>query len=80
LLEADGVAVRIFDVHLAGAPGLVHGTGVDRDAAGPELPVRSVYIVGMEEGDVAGGAVAGEGREVELDAVALEADVAGVGS
>jgi hypothetical protein len=42
LKKADAVAIRILHVHLAGAPGLVNGTGVDRHAFCKHLRVKRI--------------------------------------
>lgn len=73
--EAEGVLVGIAEVHLAVAPGLVVGLKLEGDAVGGELGMERIDIAHVEGGDSASDAIAGEGGEVERDAIALETEI-----
>jgi hypothetical protein len=76
--ETQAVPIGVFDVHLAATPCLIDWRDNDGDMPGSELPMELIDIVDHEIGDASGNAVAIEGRKMDPDAVARDAQVARV--
>jgi hypothetical protein len=79
LLKSQTIVVRVFHVHLARAPRLIHGLHVNRHTLRGILSVQGVYIVHNNVGNASRHTISRERSEMKPHAVARNPRVTRIG-